>query len=65
MPVQRAGAALVTALVAMSPVKMQFLRAEVLIITPLCRILFSTFDYSVFNLTLVYILKCIFIQKSV
>lgn len=49
----------------MSPVKMQFLRAEILIVALLCQIIFSTFDYIMFNLTLFYIPKCIFIQKSV
>lgn len=49
---------------AMFPVKMQFLRAEILIVA-LCHIIFSTLDYIMFNLTLFYISKCIFIQKSV
>ena len=65
MPVQKVGAATVTSPVAMSSVKIQFLRAEIVMISLLCRTLFSTFDYIMFNLTLVYIPKCIFIQNSV
>ena len=63
-PVQKVGAAIVTSPVAMSSVKRQFLRAEILIIALLCHILFSTFDYIMFNLTLFYIPKCIFSQNS-
>lgn len=64
-PVQKVGEVEITSPVAMSSVKMQFLSAEILIIALLCHILFSTFDYIMFNFTLFYISKCIFIQNSV
>lgn len=62
---QKVGAAIVTSPVAMSSAKMQCLRAEVLLIALLCHILFSTFDYITFDLTLLYIPKCIYNQSSV
>lgn len=66
MSVQKVGAATVTSPVAMSSVKVQYLKAEILIIALLCHILSSTFDHIRFTLTLVfYIPKLIFIQNSV
>lgn len=62
---QKVGAAIVASPVAMSSANMQFLRAEILIVALLCHILFSTLDCIIFNLTLFFIPKCIFIQNSV